>query len=91
MIHERGIAMLGSDTGNDVMPTGYPSMSNPIHQVGIVAMGLWILDNANIGRAGAGLPRAQSVGVHAVHRTAAAEQHDRLSGEPDSDILGVKR
>ena len=48
LFHERGIAMLGSDTGNDVMPTGYPSMTNPIHQVGIVAMGLWILDNANL-------------------------------------------
>lgn len=48
LFHERGIAMLGSDTGNDVMPSGYPSMSNPIHQVGIVAMGLWILDNADL-------------------------------------------
>ena len=48
LFHERGIALLGSDTGNDVSPTGYPSMTNPIHQVGIVAMGLWILDNANL-------------------------------------------
>ena len=48
LFHERGIAMLGSDTGNDVMPSGYPSMTNPIHQVGIVAMGLWILDNADL-------------------------------------------
>jgi kynurenine formamidase len=45
-IHERDIAVLGSDTGNDVMPTGYPRFSNPVHQVGIVGMGLWILDNA---------------------------------------------
>ena len=48
LFHQRGIAMIGSDTGNDVSPTGYPSMTNPIHQVGIVAMGLWILDNANL-------------------------------------------
>ena len=48
LFHERGIAMLGSDTGNDVMPTGYPNLSNPIHQVGIAGMGLWILDNANL-------------------------------------------
>ena len=48
LFHERGIAVLGSDTGNDVMPTQYSSMSNPIHQVGIVAMGLWILDNPNL-------------------------------------------
>ena len=48
LFHERSIAMLGSDTGNDVFPSGYPSMSNPIHQVGIVGMGLWLLDNANL-------------------------------------------
>ena len=48
LFHERGIAMLGTDTGNDVSPSGYPSMSNPVHQVGIVAMGMWILDNANL-------------------------------------------
>jgi kynurenine formamidase len=46
--HQRGIAMIGSDTGNDVAPRQYPRLSNPIHQVGIVAMGLWILDNANL-------------------------------------------
>ena len=40
--------MLGSDTGNDVNPSGYASVPSPIHQVGIVAMGLWILDNANL-------------------------------------------
>ncbi len=48
LFRERGIAMLGSDTGNDVIPSGYSSMTNPIHQVGIVAMGMWILDNANL-------------------------------------------
>ena len=37
-----------TDTGNDVMPPPYPNVIQPIHQVGIVAMGLWILDNANL-------------------------------------------
>jgi kynurenine formamidase len=46
LVHERGVAVLGSDTGNDVMPTTYARFSNPIHQIGIVGMGLWILDNA---------------------------------------------
>ena len=45
-MHERGVAVMGSDTGNDVQPSGYKRFSNPIHQVGIVGMGLWILDNA---------------------------------------------
>ena len=48
LFHQRGITMICSDTGNDVMPSQYNRLSNPIHQVGIVAMGLWILDNANL-------------------------------------------
>jgi kynurenine formamidase len=48
LFHQRGIAMICSDTGNDVMPPQYNRLTNPIHQVGIVAMGLWILDNANL-------------------------------------------
>ena len=48
LLHEREISILGSDTGNDVMPQQYEKLSNPIHQVGIVGMGLWILDNANL-------------------------------------------
>ena len=48
LFHERGIAVLGSDTGNDVIPSGYSALPSPIHQVGIVAMGLWILDNPDL-------------------------------------------
>ncbi|MCI0439187.1 MAG: cyclase family protein [Chloroflexi bacterium] len=48
LFHERGVAVMGSDTGNDVSPSGYQRLTNPIHQVGIVAMGLWILDNPNL-------------------------------------------
>ena len=48
LFYERGIAMIGTDTTNDVIPSGYPSLTNPIHQVGLVAMGLWILDRANL-------------------------------------------
>jgi len=46
LFRERGIAVMGTDTGNDVWPTGYDRFTNPVHQVGIVALGLWILDNA---------------------------------------------
>jgi len=48
LFHERGIAVMGSDTGNDVSPAQYPKVPQPIHQVGITAMGLWILDNADL-------------------------------------------
>ena len=48
LFYERGISMLGSDTGNDVSPPQYENVPSPIHQVGITAMGLWVLDNANL-------------------------------------------
>ena len=48
LFHQRGIAVMGSDTGNEVFPNGYSRVAIPIHQVGIVSMGLWILDNANL-------------------------------------------
>jgi kynurenine formamidase len=44
-LRERDVAVLGGDTGNDVMPTQYPSIGLPIHGVGMGAIGLWILDN----------------------------------------------
>ncbi len=46
-INDREIAMLGSDTINDVSPSGYP-LPVPIHQVAIPRMGLWLIDNANL-------------------------------------------
>jgi kynurenine formamidase len=47
-LHQRGIAMLGSDTHNDLSPSGYPNFPLPVHVVGIVAMGLWLIDNCNL-------------------------------------------
>ena len=46
LLHERGVAVMGSDTGNDVAPNPYELFTNPVHQVGIVGLGIWILDNA---------------------------------------------
>ncbi len=48
LFYERGISMLGSDTGNDVNPPQYEKVPSPIHQVSITAMGIWILDNADL-------------------------------------------
>jgi kynurenine formamidase len=45
-IRERGIAVLGSDVAHDAMPSPYSQLAAAIHSVGIVAMGLWLLDNA---------------------------------------------
>ena len=50
---ERGIAVLGSDTPNEVRPSQYDLVS-PLHMVCLVALGLWMIDNADLeGLAGA--------------------------------------
>lgn len=45
---ERSIAMLGSDTHNDVSPLPYPRLGNALHVVALVGMGLWLIDNMNL-------------------------------------------
>jgi kynurenine formamidase len=45
---ERDVALIAADTANDADPCGYPGISHPIHMVGIVAMGLWLVDNCNL-------------------------------------------
>jgi kynurenine formamidase len=47
-LHERGVAAIGCDTANDVVPSGYGQVALPIHAVGIVAMGLWLIDNCDL-------------------------------------------
>lgn len=47
-IHSRGVAVLGSDGGSDAAPSGYEVPFQPIHQVGLVAMGLWLVDFADL-------------------------------------------
>jgi kynurenine formamidase len=47
-LRERGVAMVGSDTHNDVHPPPYPAMGNSFHVVCLVAMGLWLIDNGNL-------------------------------------------
>jgi kynurenine formamidase len=44
----RDIAMLGSDTVNDVLPSGVEGVFEPIHQVVIVAMGTPLFDNLDL-------------------------------------------
>ncbi|MBH52479.1 MAG: hypothetical protein CL785_04950 [Chloroflexi bacterium] len=46
-IHSHGVAMLSGEPISDVMPSGY-SIHQPIHQIGIPHMGLWLIDNVNM-------------------------------------------
>ena len=47
-LRERGVAMIGSDTANDVAPQQYEGMENPVHLVGVTAIGLWLIDNCDL-------------------------------------------
>ena len=47
-LHERDIAMLGSDSASDVAPSGVEGVRQPIHQLILVAMGTPIFDNCDL-------------------------------------------
>jgi kynurenine formamidase len=46
-LKERGVALVAGDASQDVDPSGYPGIGLPVHKVGIVGMGLWLIDAAN--------------------------------------------
>ena len=49
-LRERDITALGSDCIQDVQPSGYDTLDllRPIHIVGLVALGLWLIDNMQL-------------------------------------------
>lgn len=49
-LRERDIAVLGSDCIQDVQPSGFDTLDllRPIHIVGLVALGLWLIDNMQL-------------------------------------------
>jgi kynurenine formamidase len=49
-LHDRGIAVLATDAANDVIPSGYSNIEQPVHEVGQVAMGLCMVDVCDFDR-----------------------------------------
>ncbi|HET9201350.1 MAG TPA: cyclase family protein [Dehalococcoidia bacterium] len=47
-LHERKVALLGGDCANDVLPNEFERWRLPIHIVGIINLGLHLLDNADL-------------------------------------------
>ena len=47
-LHDRDVALIGSDAPQEARPTGYRVVASPIHVVGLVSMGLWLLDNCDL-------------------------------------------
>ena len=53
-----GVGAPATATASDAAPSGYEVVFQPIHQVGLVAMGLWLIDFADL----EGLARARDPG-----------------------------
>ena len=47
-LRQRDVAMLGGDGTNDVLPSGVDGVTQPIHQLTIVAMGMPLFDNLDL-------------------------------------------
>ena len=47
-LKERDVAMIGSDAASDLMPSGIPGMTHPIHLLTLYAMGVHIFDNCDL-------------------------------------------
>jgi len=47
-LRERGASFIGCDTATDVSPSGYSTIALPVHVIGMVAMGLWLIDNCDL-------------------------------------------
>ncbi|MGH7947951.1 MAG: cyclase family protein, partial [Candidatus Binataceae bacterium] len=57
-LHERRIAVLGSDGASDVAPSGFEDLLLPIHVGTLVAMGIHLIDNADFDAASESCARA---------------------------------
>ena len=47
-LRERGVAMMGADGTSDVLPSQVEGVTQPIHQLAIVAMGIPLFDNLDL-------------------------------------------
>jgi hypothetical protein len=47
-LHDRKIALLGSDSTSDCVSSGYDHLTRPIHTGALVMMGVHLIDNADL-------------------------------------------
>jgi hypothetical protein len=79
LFHENDIAFIASDTAQDTRPSGYEMVRNPIHLVGLVAMGLWLVDNCDFEDLGA---LCEEFGTQAFAMTFAPIPFSGATGSP---------
>ena len=84
---ERGVAMLGTDTSNDIRPSHYATVTAPLHTVSLVTLGMWLIDNTNLEQlAEACAERGRYEFMLSLGAFGSAERN-RQSGKSDSDFL----
>ncbi|WP_250556914.1 cyclase family protein [Pseudonocardia lacus] len=82
-LRERGVALIGADTPQEVQPSGYDDVLMPVHAVGLVAMGLWLLDNCDLEECAA---TAAELGQWDFHLAVAPVRFAGTSGSPVNPI-----
>lgn len=82
-LHERGVAVIAGDSANDVFPSGYAELTLPIHAIGIVAMGLCLIDNCQFEDLAAACARHQRWEFLFV---AAPLRFNRATGSPATPV-----
>ncbi|MGE3289440.1 MAG: cyclase family protein [Pseudonocardia sp.] len=82
-LREREVALIGADTPQEVQPSGYAEVLMPVHAVGLVAMGLWLLDNCDLEACAA---TAVELGQWDFHLAVAPVRLAGTSGSPVNPI-----
>ena len=82
-LHERGVSAIGADTAQDVVPSGYTQVGLPVHAVGMVAMGLCLIDNCDLEALSATCAR---LGRYEFHFTLAPLRLEGGTGSPANPI-----
>src|SRR5580704_9751674 len=79
-LKERGVSFIGGDGPNDVSPTGLPpAVTNPLHRLALVAMGVDIFDNLDFERA---VEQARQLNRYEFLFMAAPLRVDKGTGSP---------
>jgi kynurenine formamidase len=82
-LRERDVSIVGHDSWGDVTPPAYPEVQLPLHIIGIVTMGLWLIDNCDLE------PLAEvaaQLGRHEFCFTLAPLRLERATGSPVNPI-----
>ena len=84
---ERDVAVVGTDGGLDVYPSGIDGVGAPVHTLVLTALGMPILDVMDPDRRRRRCRRAQTLDLPVDRRAAACRDGYRFADQLDRDIL----